>query len=93
MPVVLVVGIQEGCVSHALLTAQAIIADGLPLLGWVANRINPCLAHYQQTIDALTANISAPLLGEIPYLPRAESRDMAKFIDLSSFDLKTLTRA
>lgn len=93
MPVVLVVGIQEGCVSHALLTAQAIIADGLPLIGWVANRINPCLAHYQETIDAISANISAPLLGEIPYLPRAESRDMAKFIDLSSFNLKTMTRA
>ncbi len=39
LPVVLVVGIKLGCVSHALLTAQSIINDGLPL-GWVANRIN-----------------------------------------------------
>ena len=83
IPVILVVGIQEGCVSHALLSAQAINTDGLSLAGWVANRINPCLAHYQQTIDAISHNISAPLLGEIPYLPRAESRDMAKYIDLS----------
>lgn len=83
IPVILVVGIQEGCVSHALLSAQAIIADGLSLAGWVANRINPCLSHYQETIDAIGRNIPAPLLGEIPYLPRAESRDMAKYIDLS----------
>ncbi|CAI2407666.1 ATP-dependent dethiobiotin synthetase BioD 1 [Serratia ficaria] len=35
LPVVLVVGIKLGCVSHALLTAQSILNDGLPLLaGW-----------------------------------------------------------
>lgn len=89
IPVILVVGIQEGCVSHALLSAQAIIADGLPLVGWVANRINPCLSHYQETIEAIGSNIPAPLLGEIPYLPRAESRDMAKYIDLSLLHVKS----
>ncbi|MDR3434081.1 MAG: dethiobiotin synthase [Rouxiella aceris] len=83
MPVILVVGIQEGCVSQALLAAEAIIADGVPLLGWVANRINPCLAHYAETISAIRQNIKAPLLGEIPYLPRAESREMAQYLDLS----------
>lgn len=50
LPVVLVVGIKLGCISHALLTAQAIINDGLPLLGWVANRINPGLANYADII-------------------------------------------
>lgn len=88
IPVILVVGIQEGCVSHALLSAEAIIADGLPLLGWVANRINPCLAHYSETIDVLQANIPAPMLGEIPYLPRAESREMAQFLDLSVLKIR-----
>jgi dethiobiotin synthetase len=34
--------------DHALLTAQAIANDGLPLIGWVANRINPGLAHYAE---------------------------------------------
>lgn len=38
LPVLMVVGIQEGCINHALLTAQAIANDGLPLIGWVANR-------------------------------------------------------
>ncbi|VDZ79051.1 putative dithiobiotin synthetase [Salmonella bongori] len=41
LPVFMVVGIQEGCINHALLTAQAIASDGLPFIGWVANRINP----------------------------------------------------
>ncbi|ATA22057.1 MAG: dethiobiotin synthase [Gibbsiella quercinecans] len=83
LPVILVVGIKLGCVSHALLTAQSIINDGLPLLGWVANRINPGLAHYAETIDALQLRIPAPLLGEIPYLPRAEQRELAHYLDIS----------
>lgn len=56
LPVLMVVGIQEGCINHALLTAQAIANDGLPLIGWVANRINPWLAHYAEIIDVLGKN-------------------------------------
>lgn len=84
LPVVLVVGIKLGCISHAILTAQAIANDGLPLMGWVANRINPGLAHYAETIHALRQRIPAPQLGEIPYLPRAEQRDLVQYFDLSS---------
>ncbi|MBD8161699.1 dethiobiotin synthase [Erwinia persicina] len=87
LPVVLVVGIKLGCISHALLTAQAVINDGLPLLGWVANRINPGLAHYAEIIDVLRDKIPAPLLGELPYLPRAETRDLAHYLDLTALDL------
>ena len=87
LPVILVVGIKLGCISHALLTAQAIINDGLPLLGWVANRINPGLAHYAEIITVLQEKIPAPLLGELPYLPRAEQRDLAGYIDLSALSL------
>lgn len=87
MPVVLVVGIKLGCVSHALLTAQAILHDGLPLLGWVANRINPGLAHYAEIIHVLQDKIPAPLLGELPYLPRAETRDLSRYFDLSPLNL------
>ncbi|RWR03579.1 dethiobiotin synthetase [[Pantoea] beijingensis] len=84
LPVVMVVGIKLGCVSHALLTAEAIAHDGLPLIGWVANRINPGLAHYADIINVLHERINAPLLGELPYLPRAEERDLARYIDLSA---------
>lgn len=83
LPVVLVVGIQSGCISHALLTAEAIALDGLPLIGWVANRINPGLAQYSDIIEILREKIAAPLLGELPYLPRAEQRDLTPYIDIS----------
>ncbi|MFC3395597.1 dethiobiotin synthase [Brenneria rubrifaciens] len=84
LPVVLVVGIKLGCISHALLTAQAILNDGLPLVGWVANRINPGLANYAEIITVLRKKIPAPQLGELPYLPRAEQRDLSPYIDLSA---------
>ncbi|MFC0308503.1 dethiobiotin synthase [Gallibacterium trehalosifermentans] len=80
MPVVLVVGIKEGCVNHALLTAQSIIAAGVPLIGWVANRINPCLRHYAEIIKLLHQVIDAPLLGEIPYIHRPEQQELGHFI-------------
>lgn len=83
LPVIMVVGIQEGCINHALLTAQAIASDGLPLIGWVANRINPGLAHYAEIINVLGKKIPAPLIGELPYLPRAEQRDLAHYIDIT----------
>ncbi len=83
LPVLMVVGIQEGCINHALLTAQAIANDGLPLIGWVANRINPGLAHYAEIIEGLSKKLPAPLIGELPYLPRAEQRELSQYIDLS----------
>lgn len=83
LPVIMVVGIKQGCISHALLTAQAVVDDGLPLAGWVANRINPGLAHYAEIIQVLRKKINAPQLGELPYLPRAEERDLSRYIDLS----------
>lgn len=83
LPVVMVVGIQEGCINHALLTAQAIANDGLPMIGWVANRINPGLAHYAEIIEVLSKKLPGPLIGELPYLPRAEQRELSQYIDLT----------
>ena len=83
LPVVMVVGIQEGCINHALLTAQAIANDGLPMIGWVANRINPGLAHYAEIIEVLSKKLPGPQIGELPYLPRAEQRELSQYIDLT----------
>lgn len=80
MPVILVVGIKLGCINHALLTAEAIMDDGLTLCGWVANRINPGLAEYASIIRVLEKQLQAPLLGQIPYLPRVEQRDLTGYL-------------
>ncbi|HBO38855.1 MAG TPA: dethiobiotin synthase, partial [Pasteurellaceae bacterium] len=80
MPVVLVVGIKEGCINHALLTVQSITEMGLPLIGWIANRINPGLAHYAEIINLLSQKIDAPLLGKIPYIHKPETQQLGHFI-------------
>lgn len=81
MPVVLVVGIKEGCVNHALLTAYAIQQQGGTLLGWVANRINPGLRHYLELIELLKQKIDAPLLGQIPYIAQPSKKELSQYID------------
>jgi dethiobiotin synthetase len=75
-PVVLVVGLRLGCLNHALLTAQAIRADGLPLAGWVANHIDPDMRCVAENIAALRQRLGAPLLGVVPWLarPRPDAR-------------------
>ena len=80
MPVVLVVGIKEGCVNHTLLTAYAIQQQGGTLVGWVANRINPGLRHYSELIELLSQRIDAPLLGQIPYLGHPDKKNLAEYI-------------
>lgn len=82
LPVVLVVGIKLGCLSHALLTAEIIKADGLNLVGWVANRVNPGTEHYAEIIDMLEDRLNAPKLGEIPYIPSAKRKDLGKYINV-----------
>lgn len=67
LPVILVVGMRLGCISHALLTEQAIAARGLQLVGWVANRIDPAMSRFEENLAALQVRIAAPLLGVIPY--------------------------
>lgn len=81
MPVVLVVGIKEGCVNHTLLTANMMKQQNVKLVGWVANRINPGLRHYSELIELLSQKIDAPLLGQIPYIGRPEKKDLAPFIE------------
>ncbi|ROV58856.1 ATP-dependent dethiobiotin synthetase BioD [Vibrio ponticus] len=83
LPVVLVVGIKLGCLSHALLTLDAIKADGLKVVGWVANRINPGTEHYAEIIEMLEQKIDAPKIGEIPYVPSVKRKELAKYIDVT----------
>ncbi|THF63476.1 dethiobiotin synthase [Pseudothauera rhizosphaerae] len=67
LPVILVVGMRLGCINHALLTAEAIAARGLVLAGWIANRIDPHMLHFEDNLDALRERLAAPLLGVLPY--------------------------
>jgi len=73
-PVVLVVGLRLGCLNHALLTAEAIRADGLTLAGWVANSIERSMPCRDENIATLRARLAAPLLGVVPWLDAPDAR-------------------
>jgi len=83
LPVILVVGMRLGCISHALLTAEAIIKRGLVLAGWVANEIDPAMSFIDENIEAIALRLPAPLLGRVPTLPHPTPALAAEFIDLS----------
>jgi dethiobiotin synthetase len=87
LPVILVVGVKLGCLSHAILTAEAIQNDGLELVGWVANRINPGTENYADIIKMLEQNLPGKKMGEIPYMPAIKKRDLSMYIDLSALGL------
>lgn len=87
LPVVLVVGVKLGCLSHAMLTAETIEHDGLEIVGWVANRINPGTEHYAEIIQMLEQKLPGKKLGEIPYMPGIKKRNLADYIDLAPLGL------
>ncbi|MBW7903397.1 MAG: dethiobiotin synthase [Rhodocyclaceae bacterium] len=67
LPVILVVGMRLGCLSHALLTQEAIRARGLSLAGWIANRVDPRMSRFDENLETLKTRLHAPLLGVIAH--------------------------
>jgi dethiobiotin synthetase len=80
LPVILVVGIRLGCISHARLTARAIEADGCVLAGWIANVIESDMPLREENIATLRDLLPAPCLGVLPH--RVAPRDAALLLDL-----------
>ena len=66
--VILVVGLKLGCINHALLTQSVIKSQGLNLIGWVANHIDPKMKNQADNIETLESALDCPLIAQIPYL-------------------------
>jgi len=88
LPVVLLVGLRLGCISHALLTAEAIRARGLPLAGWIANVVDPDMAHGTSNLASLhhemTRRHQAPCLGAVPWLDAPTPAAVAAHLDTAA---------
>lgn len=67
LPAVLVVGLRLGCLNHALLTAEAIAADGVRLAGWIGNTLAPDMPVMAENIAALRRRLPAPCLGVVGF--------------------------
>ncbi|MFU8833608.1 MAG: ATP-dependent dethiobiotin synthetase BioD, partial [Wenzhouxiangella sp.] len=78
--IILVVGIRLGCINHALLTARAIIADNMRLVGWIANHTQADIPDADDIIDTISSTLGAPL-GTCRFQPSpADARELADSI-------------
>lgn len=75
LPVILVVGVKLGCLNHALLTQEAVLADGVQIAGWVANMVDPAMSVAQQNLDSLHHLMSSPCLGVVPHLSAHDTQE------------------
>ncbi|HET6718830.1 MAG TPA: dethiobiotin synthase [Rhodocyclaceae bacterium] len=90
LPVILVVGLRLGCLSHALLTVEAIERRGLTLAGWIGNHIDPAMERQSANVAALQRRLPAPCLGLLPF---DADRDVVRAGLCLATALSTLNRA
>jgi dethiobiotin synthetase len=67
LPVILVVGLKLGCLSHARLSERSVLQDGLELAGWIGNHVDPGLAFADEYAQLLRRSLSSPCLGLLPH--------------------------
>ena len=83
MPVILVVGLQLGCLNHALLTVDAIHHAGVDWAGWVANSVAPGMAAREENLAYLRERLPGPCLGVLPFSAGGLRPDEAvRFLDI-----------
>lgn len=68
LPVLLVVGLRLGCLSHALLTRESLATRGVAFAGWIANAIDPNFDRPAENLATLCARLGEPPLAHIPFL-------------------------
>tara|TARA_Y100001934_G_scaffold221147_1_gene263493 strand:- start:3038 stop:3760 length:723 start_codon:yes stop_codon:yes gene_type:complete len=84
LPVVLVVGMKLGCLSHAMLTVHAINTAGVRLGGWVASCIDPNMDVLQENLATLRECMPGPCLGVVEHLAEPTAEAAASFIDVGA---------
>lgn len=79
LPVILVVGLRLGCLSHALLSARAIASSALPLAGWIGSHIEPQMLALEENVATLDEWLPAPRLGLVAHSadPSADGAQLA----------------
>jgi len=81
--VILVVNMKLGCLNHAVLTYETILADGLECIGWIANCIEP-MNYIDENIAELQEILNAPMIAQLNYVTDIEKA-------VSTLDLSSIT--
>ena len=83
-PVVLVVGLRLGCLNHALLSEQAILASGAPFLGWIGSQVDPGMERLNGNVETLLRQLRVPCLGVLPHPASQQELDVETVLDLDA---------
>lgn len=81
LPVVLVVGLRLGCINHARLSVRAIRDDGVELIGWIANEVDPAMARIDDNFEILRQRLPVPCWGRLPHASRPDPATLAKHLE------------
>jgi dethiobiotin synthetase len=85
LPVVLVVGLRLGCLNHARLTYEAMVASGrCRFTGWVGNSVDAGFEQSAANVDTLARLLGAPPLAVISRLPDASVTSAARALESSA---------
>ena len=83
LSVILVVGMKLGCINHAILTAEAINADGLNLCGWASSHLDRVYSKSEETIKTLKKQLDCPHIGDLPHNSDFDPDKLSTGISLS----------
>jgi dethiobiotin synthetase len=68
IPVLLVVGLRLGCINHALLTHQALLADKVRFAGWISSQVDPEYTTSEKTVSCLSEVLGSHPIAMIPHV-------------------------
>jgi len=93
--VILVINMKLGCLNHALLTYQAIIADGLNCVAWVANSASEIpISNLDENIASLEQLLPMPKIAQFDFYPETTMSLHEKIcMAAQNIDLASLTLA
>jgi dethiobiotin synthetase len=69
LPILVVVGLRLGCLSHAQLTRLAVGLRGMSFGGWIANGVDPDMARAADNLATLERLFGEAALEVVPYTP------------------------
>ncbi|VAX05266.1 Dethiobiotin synthetase [hydrothermal vent metagenome] len=83
LPVILVVGLRLGCINHALLSVEGILASGVELAGWVGNVVDAGMLVGEENVGAIRERVGVDCLGVVPFMPKPTARQVAGYLEFS----------
>jgi dethiobiotin synthetase len=89
LPVIIVVGGRLGCINHALLTAESILATGLSVAGWVFNQIDPDMQQVAAVKETLQARMPGKFMADITWQENPDAVAISRDFDSSFVNRRT----